>query len=126
MGKKKNSKPNPSILPNSTTEQADQESISTCDSSITRATTPPPDGSLSAAVESLRQQFKKMAKTMQYLTDKVTELEQLKSSTVTPNSIITDTIPGIFEKLNYNTTATKPTRELFYNFKRDVKDYLGL
>ena len=137
MGKKRNSKPN------STTEQADQASISTYDSPVTRATPPPPD-SLSVAVESLRQKFTEIAKDLQNLTDKVTELDtKFESSTVTPNSsetmetkirdisatqqsIVTDKISDIVEKLNYNTTATEKTRELFYNFKKDVKDYLGL
>ena len=89
MGKKKNSKTNPSNLTNSDTEQADQASISTCDSLVTLVTTPPPN-SLSAAVEYLQQQFTKMAKTLQYLTDKVIDLDtKLKSSTVTPNSLET-------------------------------------
>ena len=143
MGKKKNSKPNPSTLPNSTTEQADQDSISTCDSSVTHATTPPPE-SLSDAVAFLRKKFTGIEKALQILTDKVTELEtNIESSTVIPNSsetmettvsdisakqqlIVKNTIPEIFEKLNYNATATEKTRELFYNFKKDVKDYLGL
>ena len=143
MGKKKNSKPNPSTLPNSTTEQADQDSISTCDSSVTHATTPPPE-SLSAAVACLRKKFTGIEKALQILTDKVTELEtNIESSTVIPNSsetmettvsdisakqqlIVKNTIPEIFEKLNYNATATEKTRELFYNFKKDVTDYLGL
>ena len=141
MGKKNNSKPNP--LSNSTTEQTDQDSISTCDSSVTHATTSPPE-SLSAAVEFLRKKFTGIEKALQILTDKVTELEtNIESSTVISNSsetmettirdisakqqlIVKNTIPEIFEKLNYNATATEKTRELFYNFKKDVTDYLGL
>ena len=41
------------------------------------------------------------------------------------HSIVSDHIPSIIDKLNYTTTATEKTRELFYNFEKDVKDYLG-
>ena len=127
MGKKKNSKSKLSATPYDHME-ADQESTSTRDSSDLSDPTPPPD-SLSASVEYLTKQFAHMATAMQNLTDQVTALDKkLISSTVTQNSSETmeKQLPVIIDKLNINAAATEKTRELFYNFKKDVKDYLGL